>query len=75
VDLKIKLTDGSVVTGHCEVTKGEPANPHKPEELKGKFFELGTPAWGEEVTQKLYDGLMKLETIGSFRSFADEFKL
>jgi 2-methylcitrate dehydratase PrpD len=74
-DVKIKLTDGSVITGRCEVTKGEPANPHKPEELKGKFFELGTPAWGEALTQKLYDGLMDLERIGNFRSFADALPL
>lgn len=75
VDLKITLKDGSVVTGRCDVTKGEPANPHKPEELREKFFDLGTPAWGEAVTQKLFDGLMKLETIGNFRTFADGFKL
>jgi 2-methylcitrate dehydratase PrpD len=75
VDLKIRMKDGSVVTGHCEVTKGEPANPHKTEELKGKFFELGTPAWGEAVTQKLYDGLMRIEHIENFRTFADDLKL
>jgi 2-methylcitrate dehydratase PrpD len=74
-DVAITLTDGAVVTGRCEVTKGEPANPHKPEELKGKFFELGTPAWGDAVTQKLYDGLMNLEGIADFRSFADELAL
>jgi 2-methylcitrate dehydratase PrpD len=75
VDVKISLDDGSVVAGCCEVTKGEPANPHKPEELKGKFFELGTPAWGHAVTQKLYDGLVKLESVRDFRAFADEFTL
>ena len=75
VDVKISLTDGSVVTGRCEVTKGEPGNPHKPEELEGKFFELGTPAWGKTITQKLYDGLMKLESIGNFRAFSDDLSL
>jgi 2-methylcitrate dehydratase PrpD len=75
VDLKVTLKDGTVVAGHCEVTKGEPANPHQPEELRGKFFELGTPAWGETVTQKLFEGLMKLETIEDFGAFADGFKL
>jgi 2-methylcitrate dehydratase PrpD len=75
VDVKIRLTDGSTLSGHCEVTKGEPGNPHRPDELRGKFFELGTPAWGEAVTQKLYDGLMQLEKIDSFRTFADGFTL
>jgi 2-methylcitrate dehydratase PrpD len=75
VDLKVTLKDGTVIAGHCDVTKGEPANPHQPEELRGKFFELGTPAWGEAVTQQLFDGLMKLETIADFGAFADGFKL
>ena len=75
VDVKITLKDGTVISGHCDVTKGEPANPHKPEELRAKFFELGTPAWGEAVTQKLFDGLSTLEKIDDFRQFADGFKL
>jgi len=74
-DVAISLTDASVIKGRCEVTKGEPSNPHKPEELQGKFFELGAPAWGKGVTQKLYDGLMNLEAISDFRSFADELTL
>ena len=73
VTVRIVMRDGAVHTGECVVTKGEPTNPHKPEELTAKFFELGEPVWGRPVTQKLNDGLMKLETIGSFRSFADEF--
>ncbi len=75
VDLNITLKDGTVITGHCDITKGEPANPHQAEELRAKFFDLGTPAWGEAVTQKLFDGLMTLETIDNFRQFADGFKL
>jgi 2-methylcitrate dehydratase PrpD len=75
VDLKITLKDGRVITGHCDITKGEPANPHKAEELRAKFFDLGAPAWGEAVTQKLFEGLMTLETIDNFRQFADGFKL
>ncbi|MBI4191642.1 MAG: MmgE/PrpD family protein [Betaproteobacteria bacterium] len=75
VDLRIVMRDGAVHTGRCVVTKGEPANPHKPEELTAKFFELGEPVWGKPVTRKLYDGLMKLEDIGDFRSFADQFTL
>ncbi len=75
MDVKITLKEGTAITGRCDVTKGEPANPHKPEELRAKFFELGTPAWGEAVTQKLFDCLMKLETIDDFRVFADGFRL
>ncbi len=75
IDLRIVMRDGTVHTGQCTVTKGEPTNPHKPEELRAKFFELGEPVWGRPLTQKLHDGLMQLETIGNFRAFADGFKL
>jgi 2-methylcitrate dehydratase PrpD len=75
VDVKIALKDGSVITGHCDVTKGEPANPHKAEELRAKFFELGMAAWGESVARQLFDGLMQVETIDNFGVFADGFKL
>jgi 2-methylcitrate dehydratase PrpD len=75
VDLKVTLRDGAVIRGRCEVTKGEPANPHRPEELRAKFLELGTPAWGDATTRKLFEGCMKLETIDDFRAFADAFEL
>jgi hypothetical protein len=55
--------------------KGEPTNPHKPEELKAKFFELGTPVWGARVTDKLFDGLMGIETVPDFAAFANTFEL
>ena len=75
VDVNIAMKDGSMVSGHCEVTKGEPANPHKPEQLTAKFFELGVPVWGEPLTRKLYDGCMQLERIADFRAFADGLPL
>jgi hypothetical protein len=55
--------------------KGEPSNPHKPEDLQRKFFELGTPVWGESTTRKLFDGLMDVERIPDFAAFADSFAL
>jgi hypothetical protein len=69
------MRDGAVHTGQCIVTKGEPANPHKPEKLTAKFFELGEPVWGRGVTQNLYGGLMRLEDVSDFREFADRFEL
>jgi 2-methylcitrate dehydratase PrpD len=75
VTVRIVTKDGAVHTGECVVTKGEPTKPHTPEELTGKFFELGEPVWGRAVTQNLYDGLMRLEEIGDFREFADRFDL
>jgi len=69
------MRDGTTHTGRCEVTKGEPANPHSPADLQGKFFRLGTPIWGEANTRKLFEGCMGLERIPDFRAFADTLAL
>jgi len=74
-DLAITLDDGAILEGHCIVTKGEPANPHRPEELEGKFFDLGVPVWGRETAQALFDGLSTLEQIPDFAAFADRFSI
>jgi len=74
-DVRITLSEGAVWEGHCTVTKGEPANPHRPEELEAKFFDLGTPVWGEAVTKRLFEGLRNLERIADFGTFADQFSL
>jgi len=75
VTVRITMRGGAVHEGRCVVTKGEPGNPHKPEELTAKFFELGEPVWGNQTTKSLYDGLMRIEDIADFRAFADGFKL
>jgi len=75
VTIRITMRSGAVHEGYCVVTKGEPANPHKPEELTAKFFDLGEPIWGKDVTQSLHEGLMRLEEIPDFRAFADRFAL
>jgi 2-methylcitrate dehydratase PrpD len=75
VTVRISMKNGATYDGRCVVTKGEPANPHNPAELMGKFFELGVPVWGQAVTQKLYDGLMRLEDIRDFSAFAGTFAL
>ncbi|MBI3918489.1 MAG: MmgE/PrpD family protein [Betaproteobacteria bacterium] len=74
-DLAITLADGSVREGHCTVMKGEPANPHRPQELEAKFFDLGIPVWGEDVAKRLFDGLRNLEDMPDFGAFADRLSL
>jgi len=74
-EVRIVMKDGATHSGHCTVMKGEPANPHRPQDLEGKFFDLGTPVWGAEVTRKLYDGMMAVETIPDFAAFAAAFVL
>lgn len=74
-DVHLRMKDGATLSGRCEVTKGEPANPHKPAELEGKFFRLGSPVWGEKLTRELYAACMRLETIPDFSAFADAITL
>jgi 2-methylcitrate dehydratase PrpD len=74
-DVRIVMKDGTVHAGRCVVMKGEPSNPHKPEDLQGKFFELGLPVWGGATTRRLFDGLMDIENIPDFHEFANGFSL
>jgi 2-methylcitrate dehydratase PrpD len=74
-DVRIVTRDGSLHAGRCVIMKGEPANPHRPEELKAKFFELGTPVWGAPTTQKLFDGIMDVENIADFAVFTSKLNL
>ena len=68
-DVAIHLKDGSTVNGRCEVMKGEPANPHKPEDVERKYFDLMTPVWGAERARRLYDALLALEKVPDMRAF------
>jgi 2-methylcitrate dehydratase PrpD len=75
VVIRAIMADGTCYEGHCVVTKGEPAKPHTADDLRGKFFELGEDAWGKATTQALFDGLMRLEKIENFQTFADKLAL
>lgn len=75
VELLITMRDGVVHTGRCVITKGEPGNPHSPDEVKAKFFELGESVWGKDVTAYLHVGLMGLESVANFRDFGERFAL
>jgi 2-methylcitrate dehydratase PrpD len=75
VTVRIVMKNGTAYDGRCAVTKGEPANPHTPADLTGKFFELGEPIWGKPATQTLYDRLMRIEDVSDFRVFAGEMLL
>lgn len=74
-EVKIVMKDGATHAGSCSVMKGEPSNPHSADDLKGKFFDLGTPVWGDATTRKLFEGLMDVESIRDFRTFAQSFEL
>ena len=74
-DVRIVMRDGSAYSGQCLVMKGEPTHPHKPQELEQKFFDLGTPVWGEQKTRHLLDALKDVEHIAHFREFGDAVTL
>jgi 2-methylcitrate dehydratase PrpD len=74
-DIRIVLSDGRALEGHCTITKGEPSKPHRPEELQAKFMQLGAPLWGEPVARRLLDGCMRLEALADFSRFAEGFDL
>ncbi|MDB5867530.1 MAG: MmgE/PrpD family protein [Betaproteobacteria bacterium] len=74
-DLAIHLRDGSAVRGRCEVMKGEPANPHRAEDVEKKYFDLMSPVWGADRARKLYDAILALEEVADMREFADRYAL
>jgi 2-methylcitrate dehydratase PrpD len=68
--LKIVLKDGTIYEGKCDVPKGESGNPHAPEEIERKFYQLALPLWGEAFARKIRQSCMTLETLDSLDRFA-----
>lgn len=73
--VRIVMSGGQGFDGHCTITKGEPSKPHRPEELRAKFMQLGAPLWGEPVARRLLEGCLKLEELPDFSRFAEGFDL
>jgi 2-methylcitrate dehydratase PrpD len=74
-DVVIHLKDGGTVRGRCEIMKGEPGNPHKPEEVEKKFYDLTVPVWGGKRANDLYSALLGLEDVADLRAFGAGFAL
>ena len=74
-DVVIHRKDGGTVHGRCEIMKGEPANPHRPEEVEKKFFELTVPVWGAKRANDLYSALLSVENVTNLRAFGTGFAL
>jgi len=68
--LKIVLKDGASYEGKCDVPKGESGNPHAPQEIERKFYQLAVPLWGEEFARKIRQSCMTLERLDSLDQFA-----
>jgi 2-methylcitrate dehydratase PrpD len=74
-DVVIHLDHGRTLRGRCEIMKGEPGNPHKPEAVEQKFYDLTVPVWGDTRADRLYKALLGLEQVHSLRAFGAEFAL
>lgn len=74
-DVTLFFKDGRAIRGRCEVMKGEPANPHRPEEVERKFYDLTEPVWGSERARGLYAAFLRLEEIRDLRAFSAEHAL
>lgn len=74
-DVRIVLAGGRALEGHCVITKGELARPHRPGELEAKFMQLGVPLWGEPVARRLLQGFLTIEKTADLSRFAQEFDL
>lgn len=74
-EVVIHLKDGATVRGRCEIMKGEPGNPHQPEEVEKKFYDLTVPVWGRSRAHRLYSALLTLEDVVDLRDFGAGFAL
>lgn len=68
-DVVIHLKDGGAVCGRREIMKGEPGNPHPPEEVEKEFYDLTVPVWGGKRANDLYSALPRLEDVADLRAF------
>jgi 2-methylcitrate dehydratase PrpD len=74
-DLKMTLRDGTVLTGRCDVTKGEASKPHSEEDLAAKFMTLARSVWSAEKASALRDVCLGLEAPGAFEAFSGSVDL
>jgi 2-methylcitrate dehydratase PrpD len=59
------MKDGRQSHGRCDIMKGDPANPHRAEDVQQKFFDLTVPVWGEKRAASIYQACMTLEADAS----------
>jgi 2-methylcitrate dehydratase PrpD len=67
--LKIVLKDGTTYEGKCDMPKGERDNPHSPQEIERKYYQLAAPVWGEARAREIRDSCMTLERLDSLDRF------
>ena len=67
----IYLRDGSQLRGRCDITRGEPGNPHPERAVLQKYFDLTDPLWGPSRAAQLRDQVMALESVSNVAHLTD----
>jgi 2-methylcitrate dehydratase PrpD len=68
-DVEVKLTDGTVLEARAEYTRGDAMNPHSPDALRQKFFEIAGMVWDEALASNVFDGVMTCDNIPDVHAF------
>ena len=55
--------------GRCEITKGEPGNPHAPAEIRKNFDQLATPRVGGAVHDVFTTHASQMEAVPDLANF------
>ena len=61
VALAITLRDGTRHEGRCDITSGEPGNPHPAGAVEKKYFSLADDVWGRAKAERLLERVMHLD--------------
>lgn len=66
--LKVKLTNGQIITGRADYAKGSPANPMSFEEVADKFMGCAEGAkWPATKSRRIIEAVKKLESIANMQ--------
>ena len=69
--LRIKLTDGRVLEGRCDLAVRNPEKPLSDSDIRSKFMECASRVLTQTRVQKLVDMLFSLERIEDIASIVD----
>jgi len=71
VEVRVELADGAVLDGTCDITSGEPGNPHPPGAMEQKYRELAEPVWGAERALRLREALLAIDACPDVSALVD----
>ena len=74
VELTIVCKNGMSLNGRCDITRGEPANPHAPADIEKKFYQLAMPVWGEARARNIHKACMNIESMPDLRALRVDAK-